>query len=191
MKVEYIGGAYNPGEYPPMELPEVCFMGRSNVGKSSLINCLVRQRQMARVSRTPGRTQALHFFSVADRFTLVDFPGYGYAKAPKKIRAQFLPLINSYLDTREVLAGGLLLMDSRRDPRKDETDLIEAFAARKMPLVLVVTKIDKLAKTRRAGRVQQLAKQLKIPQQRAVGFSALKGDGRDKVVQQIDRLIGG
>ncbi len=192
MKIEYIGGAYEPGAFPDTSgLPEICFIGRSNVGKSSLINTLTGHRQLARVSSTPGRTQAIHFFSVAQRYCLVDFPGYGYAKAPKKIRMSFQPLIRSYLDSRQTLRAGFLLVDVRRDPRQDEHDVVAEFATRKLPLLLVVTKIDKVSKTRRGGRVQQLASALKVDQRNAVGFSTLSKDGKDKLIRHIDRLVGG
>ncbi len=191
MKVTYIGGAYEPGVFPDTSgLPEICFIGRSNVGKSSLINTLVGQKQLARVSSTPGRTQAIHFFAVADRYCLVDFPGYGYAKAPKAIRTGFKPLIQSYLDTREQLRAGLLLVDVRRDPRSDEHDIIDEFKKRDTELLLVVTKIDKVAKTRRGGRVQQLASALKISHDKAIGFSATKRLGRDHLIAHIDRITG-
>lgn len=191
MKVEYIGGAFKPGEFIESGLPEVCFMGRSNVGKSSLINTLARQKQLARVSRTPGRTQALHFFKVTDSYVLVDFPGYGYAKAPKAVRSQFLPLIRSYIDARETLNAGFLLVDVRREPRQDEWDIVKEFQQRSVPLLLVVTKIDKVAKTRRGGRVQQLAKAVGVHQNMAVGFSSLSGDGRTELLARIGTFTGG
>jgi GTP-binding protein len=191
MKVQYIGGAYAPGQFPDTTLPEIAFLGRSNVGKSSLINTLVGQRQLARVSSTPGRTQAIHFFQIAEQFCLVDFPGYGYAKAPKSVRSAWAPLIRSYLDTRPNLKGGLLLMDVRREPRQDEFDLVAEFRERGLLLLLVVTKIDKVAKTRRGGHVQKLAKALGIPQQHALGFSAPKRLGREPLWKAIHALVGG
>lgn len=191
MKIEYLGGGYNPGEFPETGLPEVCFLGRSNVGKSTLINALVKQRQMARVSSTPGRTQALHFFAVSDRFCLVDFPGYGYAKAPKRVRESFKPLVTSYLDARPNLKGGILLVDVRREPREDEHDIVRDFRERDLPLVIVVTKIDKIAKTRRGGRIQQLASRLGVSSKSAVGFSAHAKVGRGDVMSHIDRMTRG
>ena len=186
-RVEYIGGGFKPGEFPDSGLPEVAFLGRSNVGKSSLINSLVGQRQLARVSRTPGRTQAIHFFSVAGRFCLVDFPGYGYAAAPKRVREQWRPLAQSYLDGREGLCGGLLLVDVRREPRDEEQEIVRWFGQRGLPLVGVVTKVDKIAKSRRKGRVQQLRAALAVGA--AVGFSAQDRIGRDALWAQLTKIV--
>jgi GTP-binding protein len=189
VKSVYIGGGFNPGDFPENSLPEAALIGRSNVGKSSLINTLLNKKQMARVSNTPGRTQALHFFTVADKYCLVDLPGYGFAKAPQSVRKEWGPLVNSYVMNRPALRLGILLMDARRDPREDEFDLIELFRRRGTHLMLVVTKTDKLAKTRRKGRVQQLAKLMNIPQLNAVGFSALSKDGKGEVWKYIHRVL--
>lgn len=186
MKVEYVGGAFAPGVFPEQKQPEVCFVGRSNVGKSSLINTLCNQRQLARVSRTPGRTQAIHFFRVGSRVCLVDLPGYGYAKAPGPVRKAWKPLIDSYIDTRHNLVMGVLLVDCRRDPRDEELALIARFKAANILSLVVVTKVDKLAKTRQSGRVQQLAKQLGVTQAEAVGFSATARTGREELWRRIN-----
>jgi GTP-binding protein len=185
MKVVYLGGAYKPGEYPEEQLPEVAFMGRSNVGKSSLINMLVGQRQLARVSSTPGRTQAIHFFSVGDRFCLVDLPGFGYAKAPASIRKAWKPLMEAYLSDRENLRAVLLLVDVRREPQEMELELAEAILESGLSLLIVVTKIDKVPKTRRAGRLQQLASKLGVDQKNVIGVSSLKRDGRGELWNRI------
>ena len=185
MKVDYIGGGFKPREFPETRYPEVAFLGRSNVGKSSLINTLVNRRQMARVSSTPGRTQALHFFEVGDRITLVDLPGYGYAKAPLSVKKQWTPLVRSYLETSEELKLGLLLVDIRREPKQEEHDLVQAFRTLEVPLMAVVTKIDKVAKTRVNGRLQQLASRLQIEQDQIIGFSSLKRVGRDALWRRI------
>lgn len=189
MKVEYLGGGFTPGERPEHGLPEVAFMGRSNVGKSSLINTLVNQRQLARVSSTPGRTQALHFFAIAEKLCLVDLPGYGFARAPKHVRVQWKPLINGYLESSEQLKLGLLLVDVRREPGDEEKMLVRAFKERRTQLLVVVTKIDKVAKTRRGGRVQQLAKALSLRQEDAYGFSSQDKLGKEDLWQRIYKEI--
>ena len=185
MKVDYIGGGFKPGEFPETRYPEVAFLGRSNVGKSSLINTLVNRKQMARVSSTPGRTQALHFFEVGDRLTLVDLPGFGYAKAPLSVKKKWTPLVRSYLEESEDLKLGLLLVDVRREPKIEEQDLVQAFQTLEIPIMLVVTKIDKIAKSRVNGRLQQLSAALKLDQSQALGFSALKRLGRDALWRRI------
>jgi GTP-binding protein len=189
VKVEYLGGGFKPGEFLEQPLPEIAFIGRSNVGKSSLINMLVNQRQMARVSSTPGRTQAIHFFAVANRFCLVDLPGYGYAKAPKKIRNAWRPLVQSYLSNREKLRLAILLLDVRRDPREDESRMVSWLQECNIPLLLVATKIDKVPRTRRGGRLQQLAAQLGVAASDILGVSALKREGRDTLWSRIEQLI--
>ena len=185
MKVDYIGGGFKPGEYPESRYPEVAFLGRSNVGKSSLINTLINRKQMARVSSTPGRTQALHFFEVGDRLTLVDLPGCGFAKAPLSVKKQWTPLVKRYLETSDQLQLGLLLVDVRREPKQEEHDLVTAFRTLDIPLIVVVTKIDKVAKSRVTGRLQQLASRLHIEQEQIIGFSSLKRTGRDPLWRRI------
>lgn len=191
MKVEYLGGGFKPGEFLEQSLPEIAFMGRSNVGKSSLINMLVNQRQMARVSNTPGRTQAIHFFMVSNRFCLVDLPGFGYAKAPKQIRKAWRPLVMSYLTDRPGLKMALLLLDIRREPREEEMQLLAWLNEAGIPVLLVVTKIDKVARTRRAGRLQRLASSMGVAPNTIVGASTLKREGKDAIWEHINRVVGG
>ena len=191
MKIDYLGGGYEPGTFPENHLPEVAFVGRSNVGKSSLINALCRRKQLARVSRTPGRTQAVHFFAVGDRLCLVDLPGFGFAKAPIAVRNAWQPLISSYLDGSKHLRMGCLLVDCRRDPKAEEHELCRQFIDRGVELLVVATKIDKLARTRRGGRVQQLASALGLRQSQVIGFSAQSRDGLDAVWDRIDAALRG
>src|SRR6476659_570547 len=125
-KLEFIGGmASADGWRPESELPEVAFAGRSNVGKSSLLNTLVRRRAFARVSRTPGRTREINFFNVNNQFILADLPGYGYARISKERKAYWKPLIEGYLKKTPVLAGVVLLLDSRRDPSDDDMAMLD------------------------------------------------------------------
>ena len=127
--------------------------------------------------------------TVADRFCLVDFPGYGYAKAPEKIRKAWKPLIQSYLNGRTQLKLALLLLDSRREPRKEEFELAEAMKALGVPLLIIVTKTDKLPKTRRHGRVQRLGKAMGVGQGNALGYSALKKEGRKEILDRIYKEV--
>jgi GTP-binding protein len=163
MKVpaHYVTSASKPSEFPPPSLPEIAVVGRSNVGKSSLINALVGQDGLARTSRTPGRTRLLNWFEIEarPRFHLVDLPGYGYAEVSQAMRESWRPLIESYLADRDVLAGVLLLVDIRRGVQDEELDFVPWLAERDKPLVVALTKADKLAKNKRVLEVAR-AKQV-------------------------------
>ncbi|MEJ7599095.1 MAG: ribosome biogenesis GTP-binding protein YihA/YsxC [Kofleriaceae bacterium] len=147
----YVISAAKPSEFPTPTLPEIAVVGRSNVGKSSLINTLVGQDGLARTSRTPGRTRLVNWFEITAQlsFFLVDLPGYGYAQVDQKTRESWRPLIESYLTERTSLAGVLLLIDVRRGPENEELDFVPWLAARDVPIVTALTKSDKLPKNKR------------------------------------------
>ncbi len=180
---------------PPSDGPEVVIVGRSNVGTSSLINALCNQRQLARVSTTPGRTQALHFFAVRDpkirgvQFTLVDVPGLGYAKAPEAVRKRFVPLLHSYLDGREGLSLLILLVDSRREPGDIERGILERVLRRGVPMLVVLTKLDQVPRPHREGRAQQVAKALDLPRDSIHGASTLSGEGIDDLRRALSDFV--
>jgi GTP-binding protein len=153
IRARFVTSAAQPSEFPPPSLPEVAVVGRSNVGKSSLINALVGQPGLARTSRTPGRTRLVNWFSIDDRFHLVDLPGYGYAEVSQATRESWRPLIERYLADRESLAGVLLLIDIRRGVQDEELDFVPWLADREMPVVVALTKSDKLAKNKRVLEV--------------------------------------
>ena len=180
-RAEFVGAATEPGRFPPPRLPEIAFAGRSNVGKSSAINRLLGRRGLARTSSTPGRTQQLNFFAVDDRLTFVDLPGYGYARVSKAARAAWRPLVESYLSTRDTLAGVVVLIDVRRGLEPEEVDLLEFVAALDIPALVVATKIDKLARGERVRAERALAAG-RVP---AVAFSAVTGEGVDDVWRAI------
>jgi GTP-binding protein len=157
LSLEYIGSAVDPREYPRSGVPEVAIVGRSNAGKSSLLNLIGGRRHLARVSKTPGRTQRIHFF--ADRrhgLVVVDLPGYGFAQVSKSEHARFTEAIERYLVEREPLRGLVLLLDVRREPEADERVLADLARRRGIGLVRVATKIDKLARGERAKRLRDL-----------------------------------
>ncbi|MBW2231384.1 MAG: YihA family ribosome biogenesis GTP-binding protein [Deltaproteobacteria bacterium] len=142
---------------PESNLPEVAFLGRSNVGKSSLLNALVQRKQLARTSSTPGKTRMIHFFQVeidATKLLLVDLPGYGFARVSKRERESWRRLVEGYLENRPQLRAAILLQDLRRDVSEDETLLLEWLAEREVPSLLVLTKIDKLKPMRRKDRIR-------------------------------------
>src|ERR1044071_1271007 len=189
----FVISAAQPSEFPPPSLPEIAVVGRSNVGKSSLINALVGQPGLARTSRTPGRTRLVNWFAIAspgsagERFFLVDLPGYGYAEVSQSTRDSWRPLIESYLAERQSLAGVLLLIDIRRGPQDEELDFLPWLAERAMPVVVALTKADKLAKNKRALEVSRARQALDLRRD-PVAVSALSGDGIDPLWRAVVQL---
>jgi GTP-binding protein len=188
VRAHFLTSAAQPSEFPPPSLPEVAVVGRSNVGKSSLINTLVGQDGLARTSRTPGRTRLVNWFVIDDRFHLVDLPGYGYAQVNQSMREGWRPLIESYLAERKSLAGVLLLIDIRRGVQDEELDFIPWLAQRDMPVVVALTKADKLAKNKRMleiGRAKQALGVRKDP----MTVSVLSNEGIDPLWRAIVQLV--
>ncbi len=189
---QIVATAAGPEGFPPGELPEVAFLGRSNVGKSSLLNRLVARKQLARTSRTPGKTRLLHFYRVerpGRELLLVDLPGYGYAKTAKSERARWKGLIEDYLGRREALRVAVLLQDLRRDPSEDETLLLDWLAEREIPALVALTKIDKLKPNKRATRLRDLGGSLPVQADWVIPTSARTGAGIDQLWQVIDTLL--
>ena len=149
----FLTSAAAPAGFPPPELPEVCFVGRSNVGKSSLLNRLAGRRAPAAVSKTPGRTRLINFFQVGDRYRLVDLPGYGYARVPDRVRAPWEGLVLAYLRGRESLALNLLLVDLRREPLPSDRAALDLLLETGSPVAVVATKADKLKRGPRTVRL--------------------------------------
>lgn len=176
------------GWRPEISLPEIAFAGRSNVGKSSLLNRLVRRKAFARVSRTPGRTREINFFEVNGRFVLADLPGYGYARISKERRAEWRPLIEGYLRTSRNLRGVVQLIDVRRDPAEDDLLLLDFLSELGTPTIVAVTKIDKLSATAAAERVRELTRALGLDEDQVIPFSAHTGHGRDELASAIVAL---
>ncbi|MCB9548387.1 MAG: YihA family ribosome biogenesis GTP-binding protein [Myxococcales bacterium] len=190
-RVHFVKSAVRVDEFPDLgEMPEVAVAGRSNVGKSSLINGLVNRRQLARVSNTPGRTQLLNFFVVNDHFALCDLPGYGFAQVPGALRASWGPMVERYLTHRGTLRALLLLLDIRREPGEWETSLVHWCSYHGQALVPVVTKIDKLGKAKRTLAMQQIAGTLGLAPRQLIGWSALSGEGLEPLWRRVVRLVG-
>ncbi len=188
--LDYLGPMATRGGWrPETKLPEVAFAGRSNVGKSSLINTLVRRRKTARVSHTPGRTREIHFFAVNDLFTLVDLPGYGYARVSKERRAEWKPLIEGYLTDTQALRGVVQLLDARRDPTADDLHMLDFLAELGVPTIVVATKVDKVKPADRAMRMADLAKHAGMREDEVVPFSAVTGQGRDELAEALLELV--
>lgn len=179
---QFVCSAVSPHQYPTDRLPEIAFLGRSNVGKSSLINSLLRVKGLARTSSTPGRTQLINFFRINNALYFVDLPGYGYARVPTEIRQQWAPMIEKYLIDRAPLALGIVIVDSRLKPMDLDQQMVEWLEAQQVPLCVVATKADKLSNN-------QMATQLKLLRetfgQAVIPYSALTRKGADEVWRMI------
>jgi GTP-binding protein len=188
--LEFVGGLATIGGWrPELDLPEIAFAGRSNVGKSSLLNKLLKRRSFARVSKTPGRTREINFFKVNDAFLLADLPGYGYAKVSKARSAEWGPLIESYLRSTKQLRGVVQLLDVRHDPTEDDRQMLDFLAEVSVPVMFVATKTDKLSQGAAARRVQELAIMLQVDEDHIIPFSAQTGAGRDELAEAISGLL--
>ena len=189
--VDFIKSAVKPSQYPEYDFPEIAFAGRSNVGKSSLINTLIQRKDMVKTSSKPGCTQLINFFLINENLSFVDLPGYGYAKVSKKIRSQWQPMVNLYLSVRKSLLGLILLIDIRRDPEKEEFDMMEWLEAHEIPYLVVLTKSDKLSKTEQQKRLLSICSQMNREKNNVILFSTRTKMGRDTILGEIENLTGG
>jgi GTP-binding protein len=188
--LEFIGGmASVAGWRPESSLPEIAFAGRSNVGKSSLLNRLIHRKKMARVSNTPGRTREVNFFRVNDAFILVDLPGYGYARVSKEKRAEWRPLIEGFMRSSEQLRGIVLLLDVRHDPTKDDRLMLDFLSEVGVPTIVVLTKIDKLTAKQRAEQIFSISRDLALDSEQVIAFSAVTGEGRNELAEAVEGLL--
>jgi len=182
---EFIKSAFKPQDYPPDLMPEVAFAGRSNVGKSSLINTIVNRKKLARTSSTPGRTQSINFFCINKKISFVDLPGYGFAKVPREIKRQWKPMVEQYLENRRSLALVVVILDSRREPASDDINLLEWLNFSAIPILIVMTKTDKLSQNKRAKQKSLIRKMLTLEEHQIVSFSAINGEGKDELWKKI------
>jgi GTP-binding protein len=193
LSAEFIKSATEPSHYPESLLPEVAFVGRSNVGKSSLINALAGRKNLAKTSNTPGRTQLVNFFLINGCYIFVDLPGYGFARVPEAIRRKWGPMVETYLKERSNLRLAILIMDIRRDPAAHEMDLLQWFNLYRIPILLVLTKIDKLSKSQVRNRARKITDDLiegtgLEKHFSPILFSARTGEGRDALWSSIEAL---
>ena len=177
--VEFVCSAGSVVECPAGSLPEVAVSGRSNVGKSSLLNHLVGKRRLAQVSKTPGKTQRLHFFLVNGKFHLVDLPGYGYARVPESVQRDWRVMMQGYLRQRRQLVGVLQLVDSRHPPSRQDCEMVEWLLAEKLAFCLVTTKTDKLQAGERRQALAGIARDLRVPA--ALPFVPFSSQSREGV----------
>jgi GTP-binding protein len=190
LSADFVLSAKEPQHYPPEGIAEVAFAGRSNVGKSSLINTLLNRKRLARTSTTPGRTQEINFFRVNDRFFFVDLPGYGYAKVPEAIRRQWRPMVETYLRDRQALRLVVVILDVRRDPSPEDTQLMGWLLFYSIKYIIVLTKTDKLSSNELARRRRVLDEILQSSLNPTVfTFSAKTGAGKEPVLREIEKFI--
>jgi GTP-binding protein len=188
-QADFIKSAAKPKDYPLPGFPEVAFVGRSNVGKSSLINVLAGRKGLVRTSSTPGRTQLINFFDINSILTLVDLPGYGYAKAPPELRKQWGPMIEAYLSSRESLKAVVLILDIRREPSDGDLQMLRWLEMYNIPPIIVLTKCDKLSKNEIAKQSKIIASAIKRDNGMLLPFSALSRNGRDGIWNEIKRVL--
>lgn len=184
---EFLKSALKEVDWPRDSTPEIAFLGRSNVGKSSLINSLLGVRGLARTSSTPGRTQLLNFFLINSKFRVVDLPGYGYAKAPREVRAEWSSAAEEYLAKREQLVLSIHIVDSRHEPSKQDLQLHEWLVHHHKPHLIVATKSDKLSKNELSRNVKRAAQAFKSDN--LIIYSATKREGRDRLWNAIEKSL--
>ena len=189
--VEYAGTIAQPNGPAPGTLPQIAFSGRSNVGKSSLINTLLRRtrKKIARVSATPGKTRTINFFTVNDRFFLVDLPGYGYAKVPAKMRDEWSTLIEWYLGQKDTVNGLVHLMDARRDPTAHDHQMMSYLAEVGLPTIVVLTKMDKLKSLEQGKAIRRTCDAFSLEDDQLVPFSSKTGEGRETLLDALEALL--
>jgi len=177
---EFIKSAVWPPQYPPATMPEIAFVGRSNVGKSSLMNTLVGRKKLAKTSNTPGRTQLINFFTVNKSMSFVDLPGYGFAKVSRSVKKDWGDMIEAYLRERQSLAMVIFILDIRRDPSEDDLSLRDWLKYYRIPFTAVLTKADKLSNNQAIGRKRIIEKLLGADtEKKTILFSAKTQKGRE------------
>ncbi len=184
---EFIKSAAAADGYPPESVPEIAFLGRSNVGKSSLINSLLNRKGLAHTSNTPGRTQLLNFFIINNRFRFVDLPGYGYARVPMEIKRSWGQLATDYLANRRSLVLSIHIVDSRHDPSQLDLDLRDWLLSFAKPHLTVATKSDKLSRNELQRNLSRIKRTL--DREDVIAYSAITGDGRTAIWNRIEEAI--
>ena len=187
--VSFHRAAYKPDDFPRDGRPQIAFAGRSNVGKSTLINTILNRKNIARVSQTPGKTQAIQFYLINEQWYLVDLPGYGYAKVPKSMRAEWGDLIGSYLESADALKLVVVLLDSRRVPGEHDLRMIEWARSLEADELIVLTKTDKLSSNELAKSRRTIAQEIDADADAMIDFSSVTKRGTDQVRRAIYKRL--
>lgn len=184
---EFVTSAVKSTGYPKSDLPEIAFAGRSNVGKSSFVNKFLNRKNIAKVSKTQGKTKLINFFKVNNEFMIVDLPGYGFANVSKSEQISWGKMIEGYLNKRENLKSVFLLVDVRHEPTNDDIMMFNFIVERGFEPIVIVTKVDKLAKTKVAPRVEEFKEFFGIDS--VYPFSSQTGFGRDELLDLVEEII--
>ncbi|MDD5475182.1 MAG: ribosome biogenesis GTP-binding protein YihA/YsxC [Syntrophales bacterium] len=187
---EFVKSATRFSHYPDGTYPDVAFAGRSNVGKSSLINTLLGRKRLARTSGTPGRTQQINFFLVGKEFYFVDLPGYGFARVPLAVKKEWGPMVEEYLRGRKNLRMVIVILDIRREPSTEDLNLIDWLAHYGIPRIFVLTKTDKLSKSAAMIRRKEIGDILQVAPEKLYFFSAKTGQGREELRKAVFGEMG-
>jgi len=187
---EFIKSAVWPPQYPPATMPEIAFVGRSNVGKSSLINTLVGRRNLAKTSNTPGRTQLINFFAINKKISFVDLPGYGFAKVPQSVKKDWGDMMEAYLRERQSLCLVVFILDIRRDPSADDLSLRDWLEHYRIPYLYILTKSDKLSNNQTIVRQRAIERNLRVSDgTKPILFSAVTHKGKDDIWQFLENHL--
>jgi GTP-binding protein len=197
--VDFAGAIGNTKQKPPGELPQIAFSGRSNVGKSSVINTVLNRTRsnIARVSATPGKTREINFFTVNAlssedhplEFFLVDLPGYGYAKVPQGVKEQWQGVMEWYLRNTQQLKGVVQLIDVRHEPTEADRTMLRYLIDTEMPALIVLTKVDKLTRSARGAQVRSVVRELGVDPDQIIEFSAVTGEGKEELLATLEALL--
>ena len=188
---EFIRSAAKPADFPRDRLPQIAFAGRSNVGKSSVINRLLNRKNFARVGAQPGKTTHINYFLIDKKFYLIDLPGYGYAKVSMQEKERWGKLIEAWFADTELMTLGVLIVDSRHKPTADDRTMSDFFLSTGKPFAIVANKLDKLKKSEIEGNIQRIRDTLELPENvPVIPFSAEKGDGKQTLLDLILDHVG-
>jgi GTP-binding protein len=182
--------AVKPEQYPVTLLPEIAFVGRSNIGKSSIINALLNKKNLARVGATPGKTRVINFYNIDNKLYFVDLPGYGYAKVSKAQKASWDEMIETYLHSRTQLKSIIMLVDIRHTPSDNDQMMYKWILSRLMPVIVVASKVDKISRSQLQNRLQDITATLEMPGTvLPIPFSAMTNQGKDEIWKQIIQRV--
>jgi GTP-binding protein len=192
MEVSFLLSAFNESQYPPADKPEIAFAGKSNVGKSSLLNVLVNRKKLARTSSTPGRTQSLNFFELTDKnIYMVDLPGYGFASVPLQVKKSWGIMVETYLSRRPNLKAVVVILDIRRDPGEGDLNLLNWLNQYGIQSIPVLTKADKFSRSQGMERARLIGQELgRVTASTPIIFSAKTREGMKEIWAEIEKASG-